>query len=337
MLLVDALYINNSGGKILLDYLIKRLECSGEEIVYLLDNRVKSKHPPILTNSVTYMSGNLVQRFFFYKRNKDSFKKILCFGNLPPIQSASATVYTYFHQPLFIDLPKELPFKQKFIINIKTLVLGIISRNTNVWLVQSENVKLGLKKKYKIKTSAIQVLPFYPILNNDENVTRIKNRFIYVSGNAHHKNQNKLINSFIKFYNAYKQGELHLTIGSEHSDLCKRLEFLRTAGYPIFNNGFVNQQALRSLYRSSEYSIYPSLAESFGLGIIEAIENGCKIIGADRPYMYAVCEPSLSFDPNSEEAIFNAFKTAVFEELPDSRALVSDQIEDLISLLVSKN
>ena len=50
---------------------------------------------------------------------------------------------------------------------------------------------------------------------------------------------------------------------------------------------------LQKEYLSSEFLMFPSLTESFGLGLIEAIECGCKVIGADLPYTYEVCEPHL--------------------------------------------
>ena len=43
MILIDALHINNSGGKILLDYLIKSIEKSNIEVFYLLDDIVKER------------------------------------------------------------------------------------------------------------------------------------------------------------------------------------------------------------------------------------------------------------------------------------------------------
>jgi hypothetical protein len=44
MILIDALYINNSGGKVLLDYLIEELEKTDKEVFYLLDERIQKKN-----------------------------------------------------------------------------------------------------------------------------------------------------------------------------------------------------------------------------------------------------------------------------------------------------
>lgn len=333
MVLIDAVFINNSGGKILLDYLIKSIETKGIKVSYLLDARVKNNHPSILTNSVTYLSPTLMERHRFYLENKKKIRTVLCFGNLPPTIRLQASVFTYFHQPLFIEASKNNTVKEKIIIRIKTLILNYLKGNTNKWLVQSQNIRLGLINKYNISGSSVMILPFYPKISTSKKIARIRNRFVYVSGNASHKNQLRLLNGFIKFYDSFKIGELHLTISSENDKFCEQLKYLKSKGYPIINYGFVDQSFLVDLYRSCEYSIYPSLTESFGLGLIEALENNCKIIGADRPYTFAVCKPSLSFDPESEDAIAEAFRVAVFEDLPKSEQLVFDQIDDILKLL----
>ena len=47
MLLVDALHINNSGGLVLLDYLIKSIEKCKINAFYLLDDRLVNNYPKI--------------------------------------------------------------------------------------------------------------------------------------------------------------------------------------------------------------------------------------------------------------------------------------------------
>lgn len=67
MVLIDALYINNGGGKILLDYLVCELEKSGKEVFYLLDKRVENKVPEIKTNKVAFLKYAFNQETIFIK------------------------------------------------------------------------------------------------------------------------------------------------------------------------------------------------------------------------------------------------------------------------------
>ena len=85
--------------------------------------------------------------------------------------------------------------------------------------------------------------------------------------------------------------------------------------------------------KASEFVIYPSFSESFGIGIIEGIENGCKIIGADLEYLKSVCNPSLTFNPNSPFSIADAFQKSVKTEIKKTKQLVFNEIKRLINLL----
>ena len=77
--------------------------------------------------------------------------------------------------------------------------------------------------------------------------------------------------------------------------------------------------------------------ESFGLGIIEGIENGCKVMGADLPYTYAICKPSISFNPKLVKSIIKAFETALnTKSIIKTEQLVFNEI-DSIKRLIGKN
>lgn len=334
MILVDGLYINNSGGKILLDYLITCLEKTDIDVYYLLDIRILKNHPVVKrTNKIKYLKPNLFIRFLFYSKNKRKFSKILCFGNLPPNIKIECEVFTYFHQTLFIEFPNSLSLVNKSKIQLKMLVLQILKNNTTIWLVQTENIKKSLSKKYNISLTSIRILPFYPNLKVIDNGIRKKYSFVYVSNAGPHKNHEKLLEAFCNFHDNFKLGELGVTIGNNFVDLIQKIEILQKQGYPIINYGFINRNDLTNVYNSTEFLIYPSLAESFGLGIVEAIESNCKVIGADLTYMYAVCEPTLSFNPYSIKEIEKAFEKAVFSITEISKSKISNEIEKLIEIL----
>ncbi|WP_336690993.1 MULTISPECIES: glycosyltransferase [unclassified Chryseobacterium] len=334
MILIDALYINNSGGKVLLDYLIEELEKTDKEVFYLLDERIQKEKLQLKKNKVIYLKASLIKRRNFYKENKNKFSSILCFGNLPPNIKTSAKVYTYFHQLLFLDLPKEMSFISKKIYYIKTRFLNAFKKNTDYWLVQTELVKEKLSKKYGIQGSNILVIPFYPPFTSEVNTNiRKEHQYIYVSNVSKHKNHLRLIEAFAKFYDKHKKGKLILTIPDDASEILNSINVKVNQGYPVENIGFVDRNSLCQLYMESEYHIFPSLTESFGLGLVEAIENGCKIIGADLPYTYAVCKPSLVFNPLEVDSITEALSLSLQKNTINSESKVKNEINTLISLL----
>lgn len=335
MILIDALYINGGGGKILLDYLISELEKTDKKVFYLIDSRIKNQIQPIKNGNILhYAESDFQSRRRFYKKNKSNFSTVLCFGNLPPNIKIEATVYTYFHQLLYLKLSGKLNLKSKILYWIKVKVLKSLLTNSDYWMVQTSWVKEGFKKKFDVPYDRIMVLPFYsPLKTSDNCPQREEYTYIYVSNATPHKNHKNLITAFCKFYDKHKKGKLILTVSEDYTQIFGLIKDKINEGYPIKNYGFVERNILTELYSSSRFLIFPSLTESFGLGLIEAIENGCDIIGADLPYTYAVCEPSLTFDPTNIDSIIDAFSLSLKPIIKASQAKISNNIFKIIDIL----
>ncbi|MDQ1095125.1 MULTISPECIES: glycosyltransferase [Chryseobacterium] len=333
-ILIDALYINDSGGKILLDFLIQKLEKSDRKVFYLLDKRLEGQNIKIKAeNKLVFLKASLYNRRLFYTTNRKLFSTVLCFGNLPPNIRLKAKVYTYFHQQLYILLPETASLKQRISFFLKRTVLKFFSVNTDYWLLQTDLIKTNFEKKFNIAPSKVLVYPFYPQFNAGFKAERKSLSYVYISNAPAHKNHIRLINAFCTFYDEYKLGTLTLTVSKEFPELLALIEEKITQKYPIRNLGFIERSELSKVYQESEYLIYPSLAESFGLGLVEAIENGCKVIGADLPYTFAVCTPSLTFNPFDEKSISQALSLSLKKNTIPSVAKVSNRIDELISLL----
>ena len=143
------------------------------------------------------------------------------------------------------------------------------------------------------------------------------------------------IEAFCNFYDKYKIGKLTLTVSEKFNEIKKLIDSKIQQEYPIENLGYVSQDVLIKSYIQSEFVIFPSTSESFGLGLIEGIEFECKIISADLPYTYAVCEPSIVFNPLSIESIEKSFDLAIHNNVKNSILKTKNSISELISLLKS--
>lgn len=335
MILVDSVYINNGGGLVLLKYLISNFS-NRNDVFFLFDKRTEYLFGKYFMNNSAFISGSFYERYCFYKVNKENFNKVLCFGNVPPPLRLKAKVYVYFHQKLFLSLPEDFSIKNKIIYLLKQNILNFFKHNADLWLVQSNSVAEDLSSKYKLnKEEQIVVAPFYPPLDFLNSTKEIEiNSFLYVSNSSPHKNHYKLIESFCLAYDQVQQGTLTVTVPENDISLCDFINNKINLGYPIRNVGFIERQKLADLYLSHDYLIFPSLAESFGLGLVEAIDGECKIIAADLSYTYEICEPSLVFNPYSVESIKNAIVTAVQDELPYAKKLIENDISKIMQLLV---
>ena len=335
MILLDSLHINNGGGLVLLKYLVSEIEKKQLDIFYLFDERCKYDFNFISSERKTFMKASLSNRKNFYTSNKHKFSKAFCFGNLGPSIKLEIPVYTYFHQPMYLNIPKEFGLKQRILFNIKICIFSKLLKNTNYLLVQSNLMKEGILKKFKFNAENILLLPFYPNEDlKDETVIRESDSFIFVSTGTPHKNHIRLINAFCKFFDESKRGKLYLTVDpSIFVDLGNFIYEKVDLGYPIVNLGFIKREDLIKRYNKTEYLFFPSLEESFGLGIVEAIECGCKVIGANLPYMFQVCEPSITFDPFDEKSMYNAFIESTKDNVISTRQIITNEINQLINLL----
>lgn len=333
MLLFDAVFVNNGGGKVLLDYLITCLEKSNIEIIYLLDERIVNNHPPIVGKEIFYLKAGLFHRHLFYKKHGEKFKKVLCFGNQPPTIRLHAEVHTYFQQQIFLSVPQEFSLMEKMKFLAKSFVLKYFKNNTDYWFVQSSIIKERLVSKFHLISNSVKVLPFYPPFENVNKVSRRKHTYLYVSGASAHKNHARLIEAFCEFFQRHKIGILILTVPQHFIEITELINQKKREGYPIENLGFIRRDELGQFYQSSEFVIFPSLAESFGLGLVEAIENGCKIIGADLPYTYAVCIPSIIFNPFDVNSILLALENSLAYSIRPTEQTIHNEIDALVEIL----
>ena len=74
----------------------------------------------------------------------------------------------------------------------------------------------------------------------------------------------------------------------------------------INNLGILDESDVVGLLRSSKALIFPSLQESFGLPLVEAMLFGKPIIASELDYVRDICAPRETFDPESPRSIARA-------------------------------
>jgi glycosyltransferase involved in cell wall biosynthesis len=338
MLLVDALYINNGGGKNLLDLLVRSLRERNMEVMYLLDDRIAAEYSLSGIPNIVFLKSSMLRRHRFYLANKDRFSGVLAFGNIPPSVKLHCPVFTYFHNILFLE--KKIPGKllHSISLKLKSFVIRLLKKNTTKWIVQSKFVSGKLSAAWKIPESDVLVLPVYneavgivPAKNEKNHPGRT--RFIYVSDGHFYKNHGLLIEAFTKFNRQYPQSCLVLTIGSNYSTLRQLVQDAVSKGVNIINRGIISRDELKNEYLSADACIYPSLYESFGLGLIEAAQMQLPICAADLPYVFEVVKPNLVFDPDSVDAVYNAMLRMETEIGQPASIICHSKLEELINVI----
>ena len=335
-ILFDSVYVHNGGGKEILDLIIYYVYKHNLEnyFLFLLDNRYTFPVHPNKKIDFLKILPSEKGRKNFYRQNKN-FKSYFSLSNVPPPVYIDNPCGIYFHNDLFLN-----PFKSNlgFTTSIKNWIKKtyIISKTSKSydWCVQTKLMKKKLNNIYGIENNKIHV---YPIFDSNKIIsTKTNNSLIYVCNSSKHKNHKRLMDAFIKAANKI-HGKLHLKLTLSDNEF-KKSEYNRTNipdNLLIQNIGIVGKEKLSDLYLESKFLIFPSLNESLGLPLIEAVNRGCFIIASDKEYVKEVVHPSIVFNPyssdNISEAIINSLSN---KSLKKSELIIENKIDTFVKYLL---
>lgn len=178
MLLVDSLYINNSGGFRLLDYLVRTLMRQNIPFLLLADERCRGRLD--YCHEVQYMESSMRNRKSFYSEHGGDFSVVFCFANIPAPIRLKVPVYTYFHNINLLTLKEARSYKELLVMWLKRQVFRMFKKNTNYWIVQTTNTAHELKCHLHEIDNRIKILPFYEITDQLRNINDVEHGQIYV-------------------------------------------------------------------------------------------------------------------------------------------------------------
>ena len=336
MTLIDAVYIHNYGGKSILDLLIRYLTDKNliDLFYFLLDSRYKNSFKSV--SKFKYVNASERERLRFYKKHASTFSNILCLANVPPPIKIKSPVLIYFHNDLLINFNEaNLSLKSKFLSFLKFSYIKLKSQEAYFWAVQTDIMKKKIFEQEFIKVEKIKIFPIY----EDDISTptkKEKNTFIYVSNSLPHKNIKNLILAFVHISQKINY-EIQLNLTSLKEDF-NYINYEKQKNLKIFWHGEIEKSKLDKIYKKCEFLIYPSLKESFGLPLIEAVQHNCKILASDLPYVQEIVEPSLVFNPNSYKDISKTIDLALnSKKLKESKIKIKNRLPEMIDYLITNN
>ena len=334
MILIDALYINNSGGLHLLELLVRELMQSEVSFHLLADGRCKGRFNYLV--SVEYLNASLINRRQWYKKNEvNKYLCVFCFGNIPAPCKLKVPVYTYFHNINLLTLSEARTVKEKAVMWAKRQVFRHYKNNTDYWIVQTTNTARELKCHLFEQKDRIKIIPFFEL---PKDLCSLINKvhgddYVYISNYTGAKGHEELLEAWRILHQRGVDKTLHLTVDWVNTAFINKIREVQAEGVKVVNHGIIPFDQVITLYGMSKTIIYPSHNESLGLGIIEAIAAGCDVIGSDLPFIYAVCKPSEVFNPYSAESICDAVERYEKGASKPSELLLRDYIDELVDLL----
>lgn len=134
---------------------------------------------------------------------------------------------------------------------------------------------------------------------------RLPPRFLLYVGQIYPpKNFGRLLQAFARV--GPSMG-IHLVIAGAHTSLCEQeLNMIRELGLDrwVVQTGWINHDHLPAFYALATALVLPSLYESFGMPVLEAMASGCPVLTADRYGTKELAEgAALLVNPENTEAI----------------------------------
>ena len=193
--------------------------------------------------------------------------------------------------------------------------------------MQTDNTANELIKNLRVEKTKVELYPFYKIPEIEKSECE-RTDYIFVGDDSGSKGHRELIAAWNILHKRGVDRTLHLTV-SPQSPLYAELANLPEDAPRIVNHGFIPLKDVFALYARCRATVYPSRNESFGLGLIEAMESGCDVIASDLPFVHTICKPSEVFNRESPESIADA---VLRYEASSTRThqKVSDKVNELI-------
>lgn len=192
----------------------------------------------------------------------------------------------------------------------------------------SQATKNSLLKIYNIDEKKIFVV-YHGISRFFLDDNNIKNNFskselpyiLFIGKRGLYKNFSFFINTFAKWNN--RNNYNIILTGDELTDDENKLVHDLGLDNNVICKNLVDEEELRVLYKESEFFIFPSLDEGFGLPILEAISSRTKVLCSNIEVFKEIGEDMVTyFDPTDEASLLNGLEKITNEKI------TTDQLEE---------
>ena len=312
MIIIQASNINVGGGAILLNQLLSSIDKLKIDARVYVDERFKCSVQYTRRIELILVKPKIISRLkveWLIRGDTYKFKNamVLFFGNLPPIFKLNCRCFLFFQNVIMLSKYKHFKFSLKTQLKqqIERLWLHHKISNVHTIFVQSESVK-GLFLK-DFPESKVLVMPFSDLIENKSKLCmQAQYDFIYVASGDPHKNHINLLKAWLLLHEAGILPKLLLVVNRLDTKCAELVKKINTNDNQVDIKYLQTREQISKLYIESKALIYPSLAESFGLPLLEAKFLGLPILASELDYVRDVVEPTETFDPESPVSISRA-------------------------------
>jgi glycosyltransferase involved in cell wall biosynthesis len=206
----------------------------------------------------------------------------------------------------------------------KTLLKHTIRRclaNTSRVYCQTDTIRHRFHKQFRYPLDQIAMCPpAYSLPQIDADGLTIppllevdysgRFRLLYVSTCSAHKNHRTVVDTFGQYHDQLEDVVCFFTIDGDENDLAVSImKDIRASGLngQLVPIGHLPPEQVVSCYQKADALLFPSLLETAGLPLVEAMCHGLPIIASDRDFAHEICgDAARYFDPRSEAGIRDA-------------------------------
>jgi glycosyltransferase involved in cell wall biosynthesis len=305
----------------LLQHLAREVESTGDEIVVLSNQAIDTERP--LPPHVRIHDGHRfpVRIGWMQMRAARALEAlqpdVAHFTNgMIPIGASVSTIVTIHDMSLRL-YPQCHPLR-RLLLN-RPLTHVAIKQAASIVTV-SESARRDLLRLHAVPTDRVSVVheaaspAFHPITERAE-LDRVRVRYtlpprflLYVGTIEPRKNLSRLIDAFAK---AKARGIPHHLVcvgpyGWSSRDLASRIERLGLHNSVHFT-GYVKFEDLPAIYNLSEFFVFPSLYEGFGLPVVEAMACAVPVITSNTSSLGEIAaDAAITVQPTNTEALSEA-------------------------------
>jgi glycosyltransferase involved in cell wall biosynthesis len=326
--------IKTGGGKELLEYLLEYIYESYPDVlvnVYIDKSlNIADTH----TRKVFITSSVISKTVLFFK----SFKNVIYFGNLPPMIKAENSLVYFHNLYLLMSLRKLFSNKNSKLINlvkemIKQFYIKKFVKNVDYVVCQTDAVGQEFKIKYAYEN--IKILPFFRTCKDTNTVKKFD--YCYVSLAHPHKNHKNFFLALKLLEEKNLDLSIAVTVETKKKELIQMIEEINKRGViKVVNFGLISKKKVCALYSESRCLVFPSIEESFGLPLLEAVDLGLDVIASDLGYVYQVIEPSCTFNPNDIRSIAETIQKHSEGIYSKSQPKIKNSIFEFIELVLKE-
>ena len=188
-----------------------------------------------------------------------------------------------------LSLYKNAPLKSKIKeiirdVDICISRLNLLNRYTikkaSKILCTTEQTRNSIPKRYRDKCSIMQAIGVDELENRIDTLGKCDNRFniIYAGNLIYLKGIYILIDAFEKYLNYDKNAQLTLVGGGSEREKLEKIVMEKSMQKYVKFEGKVDRNKLMNMYLQNDVMLFPSLHDSGGFVVVEALSQGIPVI-----------------------------------------------------------